>query len=108
MNYPDEFEELWDAFDTIPKFIFGKKGGKLEAYTEYMRIKPDLPLHNKMVIAACAQVQEKYRSRKRHEFVEQFKNVCRWIKYHRWCDEIVLVGEKKSFVARHTNKSWAE
>jgi hypothetical protein len=80
----EAFEELWSSW---PKG-FGEKGSKEKAEAEYLKLKPDKPLHEKLMFALSAQAIDKSRKQANNAFFSNFPHVLRWIKDKRWTDEI--------------------
>lgn len=77
VEYPPDFESWWAVW---PK----KKSSKAEALGEWKKLAPDAALVAVMVAAVTDQIAAKESERRRGEFVADFKDAVRWIKYRMW------------------------
>ena len=75
------FEVFWKAYP--------KKVGKKRAKFEWMRIRPNKKLADKIIKAIDVQIKYKSKEERRGNFVPEFQHPERWLKHARYEDEYV-------------------
>jgi hypothetical protein len=86
INHEENFEILWKSFSGV----FGERGNKAQAETEFKKIKPDSELFTEMIQAVDYQHRVKQAQTQAGAFCSNFKHVERWLKKKSWKDDFTL------------------
>jgi len=76
------FEEFWKLYPV--------KVGKKKALFEWMRLRPNKTIIERIIKAIPIQIQWKTQEEKKGTFVPQFPHAERWIKHERYNDECIV------------------
>ena len=88
IEYKGRFLDLWDTFKKFEKADLCTVGDKKKAYEAYKKLNLTDSQHDEMIQTALAQGREKFIAKKQGKFREPFQHVERYLRNHRFTDEI--------------------